>query len=78
MITINYEDKRILKALFNMRGEVNICRGANGVSIVYSYKDTELIIYKSLDNRFYVEEEESLVCFTTPSSLINYLKNNFQ
>ena len=77
MITINYEDKRILKALFNMRGEVDICRGANGVSIVYSYKDTELIIYKSLDNRFYVEEE-SLVCFTTPSSLINYLKNNFQ
>ena len=83
MITIDNQTKRILKGLFNMRGEVTLSEGAAGIYIKYHYKNILLIICKSLDNRFYdveqvFDDEESLVRFTTVSSVINYLKNNFQ
>lgn len=83
MIKISYDMRRILKALLNMKGSIQISNTPNGTLINYTYKDDDIYITKEFDsNKYeivqYFEEYSTEINFTTQSSVINYLKNNFQ
>lgn len=83
MIKISYDMRRILKALLNMEGSIQISNTPNGTLINYTYKDDDIYITKEFDsNKYeivqYFEEYSTEINFTTQSSVINYLKNNFQ
>ena len=83
MIKISYDMRRILKVLLNMKGNIQISNTSNGTLINYTYKDDDIYITKEFDtNKYeivqYFEEYSTEINFTTQSSVINYLKNNFQ
>lgn len=82
MIRISDDMRRILKVLLNMKGNIQISNTPNGTLINYTYKDDDIYITKEFDtNKYeivqYFEEYSTEINFTTQSSVINYLKNNF-
>ncbi len=83
MIKISYDMRRILKALLNMEGSIQISNTPNGTLINYTYKDGDIYIGKEFNSNKYeigqcFEGYSTMINFTTQSSVISYLKNNFQ
>lgn len=83
MILINDDMRKILKVLLNMEGEVILNEGVNGTSINYLNNDVDIYIWKEfISNKYEIsqhsEGHSTRINFTTQSSVISYLKNNFQ
>jgi len=83
MVRISDDMRRILKVLLNMRGEVTLNEGVAGILINYMHNDVDIYIGKEFNsNKYeigqYFEGHSIMINFTTQSSVINYLKNNFQ
>ena len=53
MIKISYDMRRILKALLNMEGSIQISNTPNGTLINYTYKDDDIYITKEFDSNKY-------------------------
>lgn len=87
MITINNDIRRILKHLLATGGKVGIDSNGDTTKVFYCDANTYFIIAKSNKKNKYIiefldseEEGQGLglgVCFTSQSSVINFLKNNF-
>jgi len=83
IIKVKNDMRRILKQLLNMKGEVILNEGVNGTSINYLNNDVDIYIWKEfISNKYEIsqhsEGHSTRINFTTQSSVINYLKNNFQ
>lgn len=82
MIKTNDDIWRILKYLRSMKGKIKV--QYDGCIKKISYYDylTSFTISKCKDDRYYFVEflqhqkEYQCICFTTQSSVIDYLKNN--
>lgn len=83
IIKVKNDMRRILKQLLNMKGEIILNEGVNGTSINYLNNDVDIYIWKEfISNKYEISQHSegysTRINFTTQSSVINYLKNNFQ
>ena len=82
MIKINGDIKRILKHLLTMNGVIQIKYDGCITQVIFSGYYTRFTITKCEDDKEYFIEfldypkEGQSICFTTQSSVINFLKNN--
>lgn len=82
MIKINEDIRRILKLLLPMNGKIEMEYDGCITKIIYCSYLTSFTITKCEDYKEYFIEfldrkkEGQCICFTTQSSVINFLKNN--
>lgn len=82
MIKINNDIRRVLKHLLTMNGGIEIKYDGYITKVIYCSYRTSFTITKCEDEKEYFIEfldypkEGQSICFTTQSSVINFLKNN--
>lgn len=82
MIKINDDIRRVLKHLLTMKGVIEIKYDGYITEVIFCSCYTRFTITKCEDYKEYfieflgTEKEGQPICFTTQSSVINFLKNN--
>lgn len=82
MIKINDDVRRILRLLLSTNGKIEMEYDGYITKIIYLGYRIDFAITKCEDDKEYFiefldsEKEGKYICFTTQSSVINFLKNN--